>query len=214
MKKPASLREQIKQAQALIAAGDLKRARTLLQTIDHPKAQAMLAGVESQLAAQTTADFPLGRVLALVGMALVLGVGGLLVMTGGSETAVTPVLPTLAVYPTSDCTQTMVATWWGVQNIALDTFAQDASSASRTMPGQRLNARVGALRQFRADFPAPPDCASIEVQAGVTDLTVAMDATISILEDWAAGDPERITMELPLAQDALRDARTRIRLGL
>ena len=214
MKKPASLREQIKQAQALIAAGDLKRARTLLQTIDHPKAQAMLAGVESQLAAQTTAGFPLGRVLALVGMVLVLGVGGLLVMTGGSETAADPVLPTLAVYPTSDCTQTMVATWWGVQNIALDTFAQDASSASRTMPGQRLNERVGALRQFRADFPGPPDCASIEVQAGVTDLTLAMDATISILEDWAAGDPERVTMELPLAQDALRDARTRIRLGL
>jgi hypothetical protein len=214
MKKPASLREQIKQAQALIAAGDLKRARTLLQTIDHPKAQAMLAGVESQLAAQPTGGFPLGRVLALVGMVLVLGVGGLLVMTNGSETTAAPVLPTLAVYPTSDCTQTMVATWWGVQNIALDTFAQDASSASRTMPGQRLNERVGALRQFRADFPGPPDCASIEVQAGVTDLTVAMDATISILEDWAAGDPERVTMELPLAQDALRDARTRIRLGL
>jgi hypothetical protein len=56
------------------------------------------------------------------------------------------------------------------------------------------------------------DC--IEVQTGVTDLTLATDATISILEDWAAGDPERVTMELPLAQDALRDARTRIRLGL
>ena len=202
------IRQQIKKAQTHIAAEEWAKARAALKDVDHPKARAMLEQVEARLAAQS-GGFPVGRVLALVGMVLVLGIGGFLLMSGRGESAAVPVLPTLAVIPTSDCTPETVRTWWGVQNVALDTFTQDASSASRTMPGERLNERMASLRQFRADFPDPPECASSEFRMAVNDLLRTIDDTIIALEGWSDGtmDGLAVTTTLQEAESALRVAR-------
>jgi hypothetical protein len=147
---------------------------------------------------------------------IVLSVGGFLLVSRSGREVPTPILPTLAVLPTSDCTPETVRTWWGIQNIALDMFTQDASSASRTMPGERLNERLASLRQFRADFPDPPECASSEFRMAINDLLRAMDDTIIALEDWSDGtmDGLAVTTALQEAESALRAARTQARDGL
>ena len=206
----SDIRQQIKKAQAHIAAEEWAKARAALKDVDHPKAQELRAQVEIHLAEEPIGNFPIIPLIVVFSLVILLALGGLLLFSRSDHEVPASVLPTLAVIPTSDCTSETVQTWWSVQNVALDTFTQDASSASRTMPGERLDERLASLRQFREDFPAPPECANLEVKAGMTDLTLAMDTTISILEDWSTGDSERVTMELPLAQDALRNARTRI----
>jgi len=207
------IRQQIKKAQTHIAAEEWAKAHAALKDIDHPKAKTLLAEVEVHLAEEASAGFPTVPLIVFFSLIIVLSVGGFLLVSRSGREASTPVLPTLAVIPTSDCTPETVQTWWGVQNIALDTFTQDASSASRTMPGERLNERLASLRQFRADFPNPPECASSELQMAINDLLRAIDDTIIALEGWSDGtmDGLAVTTALQEAESALRVARRQIR---
>lgn len=202
------IRQKVQQARGHIAKGELAKARAILKGIDHPKAQALLAEVEAQLAQKPQASFPIIPFLGFLGVFLLLAIGGGVVLMGGQPTPTPEPLPTLM--PTADCTSETVRGWWGVQNVALDTFVADASAASRTMPGERLTERISALRQFRADFPALPECASSEMQTAIADLLQAMDDTIAALEAWANGaDAVQTANTLTLTERALRDARGR-----
>jgi hypothetical protein len=53
-----------------------------------------------------------------------------------------------AMLPTLACNAETIQLWWDAQEIGLSQFAADASSASRTMPGERLMTRIATLRQF------------------------------------------------------------------
>ena len=206
------IRQQIKKAQTHTAAQEWVKARTALKDVDHPKAKELLAEVEVHLAEESSGGFPIVPLIVFFSLVVVLSVGGFLLLSGRGEPSAVPVLPTLAVIPTSDCTPETVRTWWGVQNVALDTFTGDASSASRTMPGERLDERLASLRQFRADFPAPPECANSELRMAINDLLRAMDDTIIALEGWSDGtmDGLAVTTELQEAESALRGARTEV----
>ena len=207
------IRQQIKKAQTHIAAEEWAKARALLKNVDHPKAKELLAEVEVHLAEESSGGFPIVPLIVFFSLVVVLSVAGFLLLSGRGEASAVPVLPTLAVIPTSDCTPETVRTWWGVQNVALDTFTGDASSASRTMPGERLDERLASLRQFRADFPDTPECASSDFRLAVIDLTRAMDNTITALEGWSDGtvDGLAVTTALQEAESALRVARTQLR---
>lgn len=204
-----AIRQQIKKAQTHIAAEEWARARAALKDIDHPKAKELLAEIEVYLAEEASGSFPMVPLIVFFSLVIVLSVGRFLRVSRSGREVPTPVLPTLAVIPTSDCTPETVRTWWGVQNVALDTFTQDASSASRTMPGERLNERLASLRQFRADFPAPPECASSEFRMAINDVLRAMDDTITALDGWSNGTMDGLTVTIALqeAEVRLREAR-------
>jgi hypothetical protein len=207
------VRQQVRKARSHIAAEEWAKARAALKDVDHPKAKQMLAEVEAHLHEETSGGFPTVPLLVFFSLVVVLSVGGFLLVSRSNRAVPTPVLPTLAVIPTSDCTPETVRTWWAEQNVALDTFTGDASSASRTMPGERLDERLASLRQFRADFPDPPACVSTEFRVAVNDLLRAMDDTITTLEGWSDGtmDGLAVTTALQEAESALRDARIRAR---
>jgi hypothetical protein len=204
------IRQQIKKARTHIAAEEWAKARAALKDVDHPKAKELLADVEAHLAEDVSGSFPMVPLLVFFSLIVTLSAGGFLLVSRSNRAVPTPVLPTLAVIPTSDCTPETVRTWWGMQNIALDTFTQDASSASRTMPGERLDERLASLRHFRADFPDPPECASTEFRMAINDLLRAMDDTIIALEGWSDGtmDGLAVTTALQEAESVLRTART------
>ena len=122
----SNVREQVRKARAHIAAGEWVKARAALKDVDHPKAKELLVEVEAHLAEETSGGFPMVPLMVFFSLVIVLSVGGFLLMSRSNRVVTTPVLPTLAVLPTSDCTPEMVRTWWGVQNVALDTFTQDA----------------------------------------------------------------------------------------
>ena len=209
------IRQNVQQARQHIAKGELHKARTLLKGLEHPKAQVLLAEVEAQLALQKPkqAQFPLIPVLGFWGIFFILLIGGGFALMANRDTPTPEPLPSLI--PTSDCTPETVQTWWVVQDLALDTFVADASSASRTMPGERLTERIAALRQMRNDFPALPECASSEMQTAIVDLLEAMDATIAALERWSNGtaDGTQTSIELQNAEVAIQEARTHARAG-
>lgn len=210
------VRQQVRKARFHIAAEEWTKARAALKDVDHPKAKQMLAEVEAHLAEETSGGFPTVPLLVFFGLVVVLSVGGFLLVSRSNRAVPTPVLPTLAVIPTSDCTLETVRTWWAEQNVALDTFVGDASSASRTMPGERLDERLASLRQFRADFPDPPACASSELRTAIKDLLRAMDDTITALEGWSDGtmDGLAVTTVLQEAESALWGARARMRADI
>lgn len=207
------IRQKVQQARQHLTKGELHKARTLLKGLEHPKAQALLAEVEAQLAQQKPkqTQFPLTPFLGFLGIFLILVIGGGFTLMANRDTPTPDPLPSLI--PTSDCTPETVQTWWAVQDLALDGFVADASSASRTMPGERLTERIAALRQMRNDFPALPDCASSEMQTAITDLLEAMDTTIAALERWSNGtaDGTQTSIDLQNAEIELREARTQAR---
>ncbi|MEO1444091.1 MAG: hypothetical protein AAFV33_27095, partial [Chloroflexota bacterium] len=194
------IRHQIKKAQTHIAAEEWAKARATLKDVDHPKAKELLAEVEVHLAEEPSGRFPMVPLIVFFSLVVVLSVSGFLLVSRSGRDVPIPVLPTLAVIPTSDCTPETVQTWWGVQNVALDTFTQDASSASRTMPGERLNERMASLRQFRADFPDPPECASSEFRMAVNDLLRTIDDTIITLEGWSDGTMDGLAVTTVLQE--------------
>ena len=207
------IRQKVQQARQHLAKGELHKARALLKGLEHPKAQALLADVEAQIAQQKPkqSQFPLIRVLGFLGIFLILVIGGGFTLMANRDTPTPEPLP--SPIATSDCTSDTVQTWWAVQDLALDTFVADASSASRTMPGERLTERIAALRQMRNDFPALPDCASNEMQTAIADLLEAMDTTIAALERWSNGtaDGTQTSIDLQNAEQTLREARTQAR---
>lgn len=207
------IRQKVQQARQHLAKGDLHKARALLKGLEHPKAQALLAEVDAQLAQQKPkqAQFPLIPVLGFLGIFLILLIGGGFTLMANRDASTPEPLPSLI--PTSDCTPETVQNWWAVQDLALDTFVADASSASRTMPGERLTERIAALHQLQNDFPALPDCASSEMQTAIADLLEAMDATIVALERWSNGTTNgtQTSIDLQNAEAELREARTQAR---
>ena len=210
------IRQKVQLARQHLAKGDLHKARALLKGLEHPKAQALLAEVEAQLALHKPkqAQFPLIPVLSFLVIFLILVIGGGFTLMANRDAPTPEPLPSLI--PTSDCTPETVQNWWAVQDLALDTFVADASSASRTMPGERLTERIAALRQLQNDFPALPDCASSEMQTAIADLLEAMDATIVALERWSSGTTNgtQTSIDLQNAEAELREARTQAREAL
>lgn len=208
----ATVRQQLKLARDHTREGNLQKAHAALKGVDHPKANDMRAALEARIG-KPQSGFPWGRIFAFLGMLVIIGgsIGFWMQGADVNESASANVLPTLAVLPTSDCTPQTVHDWWRVQNVALDTFIQEASSASRTMPGDRLDERLANLRNFRSNFPQAPECATLDFKIAVGDLVTTMGTTIAILEDWSAGNPDRVTLELPIVQQDFRDARTRMR---
>jgi hypothetical protein len=209
------IRQKVQQARQHIAKEEWFKARALLKGIEHPKAQALLAEVETQIAQQKPASgkFPLLPLFGFLGIFLLLALGGGFMFMANLDTPTPEPLPTIM--PTSDCTPETVRAWWAVQDVAIDTFVADASAASRTMPGERLTERIASLRQFRTDFPAMPECASSEMREAVTDLLQAMDNTILALERWSNGtaDGTQTSIDLQNAETALREARTLLRVS-
>lgn len=210
------IRQKVQQARQHIAKEEWLKARALLKGLDHPKAQALLAEVETQIAQQkpTSGKFPLLPILGILGIFLLLAIGGSFAFMANRNIPTPEPLPTIA--PTSDCTPETVRAWWSVQDVALDTFVADASAASRTMPGERLTERLTALQAFRANFPDLPECASSEMRDAIADLLQAIDDTISALERWSNGtaDGTQTTIDLQDAELALREARARARGAL
>jgi hypothetical protein len=207
------IRQKVQQARQHIGKGELHKARALLKGLEHPKAQALLAGVEIQIAQRkpTQAKFPLIPVLGFLAVFFLLLIGGGFALMANRDIPTPEPLPSLI--PTSDCTPETVQAWWAIQDLVLDTFVADASSASRTMPGERLTERIAALRQMRNDFPAVPECASSEMQTAIADLLEAMDATIATLERWSNGtaDGTQTSIDLQNAEAELWEARTQLR---
>jgi hypothetical protein len=207
------IRQKVQQARQHLAKGELHKARALLKGLEHPKAQALLADVEAQLALQKPkqAQFPFVPVLGFLGIFFVLLIGGGFALMANRTVPTPEAVPTAI--PTSDCTSETVQTWWAVQDLVLDTFVADASSASRTMPGERLTERIASLHQMRNDFPAVPECASSEMRTAIADLLEAMDATIAALERWSNGtaDGTQTSIDLQNAEAELWEARTQLR---
>jgi hypothetical protein len=207
------IRQKVQQARQHLTKGELHKARALLKGLEHPKAQALLAEVEAQLVLQKPkqAQFPLIPVFGFLGMFFILLIGGGFALMANRTEPTPEAVPTTI--PTSDCTPETVQSWWAVQDLALDTFVADASSASRTMPGERLTERIAALSQMRNDFPTLPECASHEMQTAIADLLEAMDATIAALERWSNGtaDGTQTSIDLQNAEAELREARTQAR---
>src|SRR5690606_37807689 len=121
------IRQKVQQARQYLAEGELHKARTLLKGLKHPKAQALLAEVEAQLALQKPkqAQFPLIPVLGVLGIFLILVIGGGFTLMANRDATTPEPLP--SPIPTSDCTSETVQTWWAVQDLALDGFVADAS---------------------------------------------------------------------------------------
>jgi hypothetical protein len=207
------IRQKVQQARQHLVKGELYKARALLKGLEHPKAQALLADVETQIAQQksTQTKFPLIPILGFLVIFSLLLIGGGFTLIANQDEPTPEPIPT--VMPTSDCTAETVQSWWAIQDLALDTFVTDASSASRTMPGERLTERIGALRQTRNDFPALPECANSEIQTTISDLLRAIDDTIAALERWSNGtaDGTQTSIDLQNAEQELREARTRMR---
>lgn len=61
--------------------------------------------------------------------------------------------------------------------------------------------------------PTFPECASSDMQAAVTDLLEAMNATIAALEHWSNGtaDGTQTSLDLQNAEESLQQARPRVR---
>jgi len=201
------VRQKVKLAREQMRAGDHKKARNTLKGVDHPKAAELREMIDEHLGDAESASFPLGRVLGLLAVVLVMIGGTAFFMSGGGEPEPTIVLPTLAVIPTSDCTPDTVEMWWGAVNIELDTFIQDSAAASRTIPGERLNERIGGLRQMRAGIEEIPACASTEMKVATNQIKRGMDDSIRVLTAWSnTNDADAVTRDLPGVQETIRDA--------
>jgi hypothetical protein len=206
------IRQKVQQARELAKQGKPAQAKAVLKGIQHPKVTALVAQLDEAIAAQPrSGKFP---VLPVVGMVAVLVVfaGGMVLLSVSrqrpSETE--RMLPTLI--PTADCSEAAVQMWWQTQDAALTGFAADASSASRTMPGERLTGQISRLHDFRDNFPPLPVCASLDRQRSVQEVLAAMDKTIIAADRWNSGqvDGTQSTHEFDAAETALREAKTRV----
>jgi hypothetical protein len=174
----ANERQRILQAREAIQAGHGAKARKLLAGIDHPKAQALLDGLEP---APTRTRFPLVALMIVVMLFAGGIIAGLLLLRPQPEAIV---LPTL--YPTSEPTQVCDMSLWQSQyNALMDSFLGTASAASRTLPGERLNQRLAELQATRDSFTAPCDA---DYLADYDAHLQTFDELLNILTQWANGE--------------------------
>jgi hypothetical protein len=208
------IRKRVQQARELAQQGKYAQAKTLLKGVDHPKVLALVAQLDARIAVQppTIRKFPLLSLIGVFGVVLVFVVGGILLAAASRSIEKDDVLPTLI--PTVDCTSETIRTWWKAREIELTQFAADASSASRTMPGERLTMQISNLRQFRDNFPTRLPCAGSELQTAVSEVLKTMDTTILAAQRWNDGvtDGTQATIEFYDAETKLRQATTRVRV--
>ena len=173
----ASERQRILQAREAIQAGQDAKARKLLAGIDHPKAHALLDGLEPPVKTR----FPL---VALVIVVLLFASGivvGFLLLRPQEEQVI---LPTL--YPTSEPTAVCdISVWQSQHNAFVDSFLGTASAASRTLPGERLNQRITELQATRDSFTAPCDA---DYLADYNAHLQTFDELLRVLTQWANGE--------------------------
>jgi hypothetical protein len=202
-------RQKIKQARQAYLNGEYAKARSLLKGVQHPKADALMAQIDE--AAPPKQGLP---ILPIVGLVLILGViglGSVILLVNATPSQDVAPLPTLI--PTSDCTQAMVDAWWMAQEIELSQFVTDASSASRTMPGERLDGHIERLQAIRDGMEAPPACISASQSAGYVAVLDAMGAMLDALNAWSTGrtDGTAFSLAFGQAEDLLRQARAGMR---
>jgi hypothetical protein len=176
-------RQRVQAAREHIKKFEWGKARALLKGLEHPKAQALLAEVETQLASQKSksAGFPVLRVVGfLVIFVGLLGGGGLLLSHRNTPSVMVENVPTIS--PTEECNEATVQTWWRVQDFGLADFASNASALGLSDFGERYDRKLDELKEFRENFPPLPSCASAELGTAISDLLVVMDATISNFE--------------------------------
>jgi hypothetical protein len=203
-------RQKIKQARQAYLNGEYAKARSLLKGVQHAKADALIAQIDE--VSPPKRGLPILSIVGLVLILVVLGLGGSLMLLANATPSVDDApLPTLI--PTSDCTQAMVDTWWMAQEIELSHFVTDASSASRTMPGERLDGHIEALQAIRDGMEAPPTCISASQSVGYVAVLDAMDAMLDALSDWSTGrtDGTDFSLAFGQAEDSLRQARASMR---
>jgi biopolymer transport protein ExbD len=202
-------RQKIKQARQAYLSGDYAKARSLLKGVNHPKADALIAQIDE--AAPPNRGIPILPLVGIVVVVILVLVGSLMLLANATPSQDDTPLPTLI--PTSDCTQSMVDAWWMAQEIELSQFVTDASSASRTMPGERLDGHIRALQAIRDGMEAPPVCISASQSAGYVAVLDAMYAMLEALNDWATGrtDGTAFSLTFGQAEDLLRQARAGMR---
>lgn len=118
------------------------------------------------------------------------------------------VLPLPTVVPTSECTLESVYLWQTVQEARLADVEKTASSASRTMPGERLNGEIARLQSLRMSLDPIPPCADSTVQMRWKTTLNAFDYVISVLNLWQTAqlDGTQFTIQFQQAEQAWREA--------
>jgi hypothetical protein len=202
-------RQKIKQARQAYLNGEYAKARSLLKGVQHAKADALIAQIDE--VSPPKRGLPILSIVGLVLILVVLGLGGVMFLANATPSVDDAPLPTLI--PTSDCTQAMVDAWWMAQEIELSHFVTDASSASRTMPGERLDGHIETLQAIRDGMEAPPTCISASQSVGYEAVLIAMDAMLDALSDWSTGrtDGTAFSLAFGQAEDSLRQARASMR---
>jgi len=184
-----TLRRQLKKARDHIHAEEWHKARATLNGLEHPLADRLRAEVTIHFASQPPKPFPVTPLIAILIVEAILLVA---VAYGGWRWSVMPssqplILPTLATLPHADCTPATVEAWWAHQREEVAQFVQDASCASRTLPGAQLDQRLARLHEARATFTSPPVCASLDFRWEVSEVWRAMDDILLGLEAWSTG---------------------------
>ena len=191
------LRQQIKKARDHIQAEEWHKARATLNGLDHPMADRLRAEVTIHFASQPPRTLPFLPLIVAFGVEILFLIG--LSYGAWRWTASPPsevfILPTLASLPYADCTPAEVDAWWAEQHDALDSFLQDASSASRTLPSEALTQRLAHLHQVRADFSSIPPCASMDTRQQVSEVWRTMDDILLALEAWSLGTLDELGVQ-------------------
>jgi hypothetical protein len=205
----AQTRQKIKQARQAYLNGEYAKARSLLKGVQHPKAEALMVQIDET--SPPKRGLPILPIVGFVFVVILVLAGSLMLLANTTPSVDDAPLPTLI--PTSDCTQAMVDTWWMAQEIELSHFVTDASSASRTMPGERLDGHIEALQAILDGMEAPPTCISASQSASYVAVLDAMDAMLDALNDWSTGrtDGTDFSLAFGQAEDSLRQARTGMR---
>lgn len=174
MASETTVRQKIQQARSAYIKGQYAKARSLLKGVNHPKADVLRTQIDEVL--PPTKGFPVLPFVGFLGV-IVLALFGMMSLLVLFEEA-PEALPLPTLIPTSDCTQDMVTAWWMAQEIELSRFVMDASSASRTMQGERLDGHIATLQEIRDGMETPPECISASKLAGYGEVLGAMDATL------------------------------------
>ena len=181
---PNLVRQRVQQAREHIAKTDYAKARALLKGLEHPKAHALLEQIDAASPAPQRTGLPCRAILFLIGFVVLLAGIGLALLFSRPQAPTPEPLPTLI--PTSDCNEALVQAWWTEHLPLFDRFTQDASSASRMMPGERLAQQIDALNTLAAQVTAAslPLCASSTDRTRLGELQALMRSALNTLSNW------------------------------
>jgi hypothetical protein len=127
----------------------------------------------------------------LVGVALallMLTILGLIVFTNRPTMPDTSIFtPEVTAEATADCAF-LLPLWQQSQTDILNIFLVDATSATLTMPGERLDGNLLALQTLRQTMPLLPPCTEPSVQTRYLATLTTMDDILALLYRWQSGD--------------------------